>query len=173
MTAYKSFARTRLKASARNPETPPPETIVEFIETSLANPPRPPKHPPVPKRPPARPAGIWADMSPEERSAHAKKLAAMRRPENMARPYKRKRGPKGWAVEDANAAKAKALILAEEMVSRLVKQGAIAPGDTEGARATVHALAKLNTPGGHQREKLRAAKRLVAHYGPKVLEGSR
>lgn len=112
-------------------------------------------------------------MTPEERSAHAKKLAAMRTSEGMRRPFKRKRGPKGWAVEDANAAKAKALILAEEMVARLVEQGDIAPEDTEGARATVQALAKLNTPGGNQRDKLRAAKRLVAHYGPKVLGGSR
>lgn len=168
MTSYKSFATRRLKASAKAPAYTPPETVAEFVESSLANPPQPPQRPPVPKRPPARPAGIWADMTPEERSAHARKLAALRRPENMVRPYKRKRGPKGWAVEDATAAKAKALILAEEMVARLVEQGAIAPDDTEGARATVQALAKLNTPGGSQRDKLRAAKRLMAHYGPSL-----
>lgn len=110
-------------------------------------------------------------MSPEERSAHARKLAAMRNPENMKRPYKRPCGPRGWAAEDAAAAKARAIIRAEQMTERLIADGQIDPDDKEGARATVKALARLNTPGGNQREKVRAAARLLAHYGP-ALEGA-
>lgn len=157
-----------MRPRTSEPPTEQPQTIAEFVDAALSNPPTPPTRPEQPKRPPARPSGIWADMTPEQRTAHAKKLAAMRKPENMKRPHKRKRGPRGWAVEDANKAKAEAQIKAQEMVNHLIETGRISPDDQEGAQATAKALARLNTPGGDRREKIRAARRLVHHYHPEL-----
>ncbi|KPL68305.1 hypothetical protein SZ64_09345 [Erythrobacter sp. SG61-1L] len=103
-------------------------------------------------------------MTPEERSAYAKKLAAMRRPENMRRAYKRTRGPKGWSAEDAAAAKVAARLAAERLVERLIANGTIPRSDIDGANATVAALTLLAAPGGAKADKLAAARKLLRHY---------
>lgn len=144
--------------------------MAEFVEQALANPPTPPNRPALPPRPPARPAGIWADMTPEERTAHAKKLAAMRQNKNMSRPYKRPRGPRGWAAEDAAVVKTNARLRAEELVERLIAEGQIDPDDSAGAKATVEALTRVASPGGCKRKRAQAARRLIAHYGPAIVD---
>lgn len=95
----KSFAKRRMRPFPVSAPEAAPQTVAEFVEHALANPPAPPVREPAPKRPPARPSGIWADMTPEERSAYGKRLAAMRTSEQMKRPHKRPRGPRGWAAE--------------------------------------------------------------------------
>jgi hypothetical protein len=101
-------------------------------------------------------------MSSQERTAHAKKLAALRDPANMARP-RRKGVARGWSAEAFAVAKAQAQLEAAELVSRLKLAGLIAPDDHAGADATFAALAFVKTPGSRvEREKV--ARRLLRFY---------
>lgn len=171
MPQYKSFARKRVVPSKADPIPDLPETVAEFVDLALSNPPTPPPPPKPPKSDRKRSAGAWDGMTKKERSAYAKALAAKRNPKNMARPHKAPRGPRGWNADDARKAKANALIQAQSMVAKLIDEGAIARDDLEGQKATVNALARLNTPGGPRREKTRAARRLIAHYGSGATTG--
>lgn len=118
------------------------------------------------ERGPNRKAGIWDSLTtPEARSAYAKALAAKRQPQNMARTCQRSGTPKGWDHRSAAVAKTAARIEAEALVSKLQRQGVIAPEDAEGAKATAEALTIVRAPGGIS-ERRKWAKRLLTHYHP-------
>lgn len=108
-------------------------------------------------------------MSPAERSAYAKELAARRKPENMRRSCQRLGTPKrgGWTHETAAVAKTAAQLEAERLVAKLQADGTIAPDDTAGAKATAEALSVVASPGGRA-ERVKLAKRLIRHYHPDV-----
>ncbi|WP_298189564.1 hypothetical protein [Novosphingobium sp.] len=101
-------------------------------------------------------------MSPAERTAHAKKLAALRDPANMVRPS-RKGVARGWSAEAFAVAKAQAQMEAAELVSRLKQAGLIAPDDHAGAQATLEALTFVKTPGSRI-ERVKVARRLLRFY---------
>jgi hypothetical protein len=138
-----------------------PSTVAEFVTEALAAPLQPP--PPPPRKPKSRPAGIWEGLSPAERSAHARYLASLRSPKNMARTKRRTGTPDGWTHDAVRVARAAAQIEAAELVHKLKAEGRIAPDDTEGEAATLEALTILRSPGGTNR-KLATARRLIRHY---------
>lgn len=102
-------------------------------------------------------------MTPEERSAHGKYLASLRKGENMRRTKRRTGTPSGWNHEAVSVARAAAQLEASQLVERLKAQGHIAPGDAEGEKATLEALTTLRSPGSHVR-KVATAKRLLRFY---------
>lgn len=146
---------------------PKPATVADFVEQALAEPITPPPPAPKPPRNLRRKAGIWEDMTSEQRSAHARKLAAMRKPENMRRTCQRTGTPKtgGWTHESAAVAKAAARMEAEQLVAKLQADGTIAPDDLAGAKATVEALTAVRSPGS-KTERVKWARRLLRHYTP-------
>lgn len=108
-------------------------------------------------------------MTPEERSEHAKRLAALRDPRNMRRAS-RKGVARGWSSEAFAVAKATARIEAAELVSRLKLAGLIAPDDKAGEQATLEALTFVKTPGSRV-ERQKVAKRLLRFYAsPELAE---
>jgi hypothetical protein len=109
-------------------------------------------------------------MTPEERSAYGKQLAARRKPENMRRPYRDagKGVPKGgWTAEAVEAAKAAARLEALALVRKLRSRGIIGQDDKEGEAATVEALTLIRSPCGSA-ERLRKAEQLLRHYHPPI-----
>lgn len=144
------------------PKKSQPANIAEFVQSALANPPKPPS--PIPKRPrtPGRSAGVWDGMTPDQRSAYGKHLASLRKPENMARRLSGHSTPHGWTTGAANVAKAAARLEAQALVAKLKAQGTIAPEDEA---ATVEALAVVKSPGAQQ-PKVQAARQLLRFYHP-------
>lgn len=161
-----SFAES-VRATGRPRGTrvkPKADTIAESVLQALSDPPKPP--PPAPPKPknPKRKAGIWENLTPEERSAHGKKLAAMRSSKNMARTCQRTGTPKsgGWTHESASVAKAAARIESETLVRKLVADGKVQEADAE---ATIEALTIVRSPGART-ERVKWAKRLLRHFAP-------
>lgn len=108
-------------------------------------------------------------MSPEERTDHAKRLAALRDPRNMSRPS-RKGIARGWSTEAFAVAQANARMEAAELVTRLKLSGLIAPDDTAGEQATLEALTFVKTPGSRV-ERQKVARRLLRFYAsPELTE---
>ena len=142
----------------------PPATVAEYVSDALAAPtsPPPPLPPLQPKDPNRRRGSIWSSMTATERTAHARKLAALRDPSNMKRDS-RKGVARGWSAEAFAVAKAQAQMEAAELVKRLKLAGLIAHDDQAGADATLAALAFVRTPGSRiEREKV--ARRLLRFY---------
>lgn len=149
------------------PGPEPPSTVAEFVQESLASPIKPPPPPPPKPRDPKRKAGIWEKMTPEERSEHAKALAAKRSPANMARKGRTPGTPNGWDHTSVAVAKVQARMEATELVSKLIAEGKIHKQDKAGAEATIEALTIVRSPGGNS-NKLRWAKRLLRFYHPEL-----
>lgn len=101
-------------------------------------------------------------MSPEERTDHAKRLAALRDPRNMSRPSRRGIA-RGWSAEAFAVAQATARMEAAKLVTRLKLAGFIAHDDKEGEQATLEALTFVKTPGSRV-ERQKVARRLVRFY---------
>ncbi|WP_150291151.1 hypothetical protein [Sphingobium estronivorans] len=103
----------------------------------------------------------------EERSEYARWLASRRKPENMARRGRRHGTAVGWTWRSAKVARAAATIEAEQLIKKLIVQGAIAKDDTQGIAATKEALIMVRCPG-ETRARRRAAKKLLAFYEPEL-----
>ena len=161
--SFAAPAKRGRPVGSRRPKTKA-ATVADFVTEALTNSPQPP--PPAPRKPrdPNRKAGVWDTMTPEERSAYAKRLASLRRPENMRRNTSRKGVPHGWSGPAVAVATAAARLEAQELVNRLKATGTIAKGDTEGEQATLEALVIVRTPGSSQKRR-KCALRLLRHYG--------
>lgn len=148
---------------------PPAPTVAEFVADALSAPnaPPPPLPPILPVDPNRRRGSIWSGMSPEERTALAKKLASLRDNRNMRRPS-RKGVARGWSNEAFAVAQANARMEAAELVTRLKLSGLIAPDDKAGEQATLEALTFVRTPGSRV-ERQRVARRLLRFYAPPEL----
>jgi hypothetical protein len=104
-------------------------------------------------------------MTPEQRSAHGKYLASLRKGANMARTKRRKGTPNGWNHEAVSVARTAARLKATELVERMKADGLIDPSDTDGIEATVDALTTVWSPGSRVR-RVQQAKRLLRFYLP-------
>lgn len=170
MTTQLSFAnaaQTGRPRGCKPSATAKAETVADYVNAALANPPVPP--PPTPRKPrtPGRKAGIWDAMTPEERSAHGKHLASLRNPQNMKRTKRRLGTPDGWTHEGVSVAIAAARMEAIALTAKLKARGLIAEADKLGERMTIEALTRLRTPGSSVR-RIQAAKRLLRHYHPEL-----
>lgn len=165
-----SFATPAKRTTTRNASGPPtePKTVAEFVSDALQYPPEPPKKQPNERNEMNR-AGIWERYrTPEERSAYAKQLASLRRPQDMARPQ-RKGTPRGWPQKAAAVAKVEAQMKAQRLVDRLKATRVIDPKDHEGAKETLKALTIIASPGGAVERRKRAVK-LLKYYHPDLAE---
>lgn len=168
MTTLTTFAApARIGRPIGSRPRPNPQTIPAFVQDALSNPQIPPPPASAPERQPNRKAGIWDTMTPDERSAYAKRLAAKRSSRNMARKGRTPGTPNGWTATAAAVATAAARIEAEQLVGKLQAQGTIAPHDKAGAAATIEALAIVRGPGGRTK-RLQQARRLLRHYAPEM-----
>lgn len=141
----------------------PPASIAKFIEEALEEPIAPPSPTPPPvKEPPKRRAGIWATMTPEERSAWGKHLASRRNPANMARKGRTPGTPNGWNHKSVHSARLAARLEAEELVSKLQAKGIVQP---EKRDATIDALATIASPG-NRRSRVRQARAVLREFEP-------
>lgn len=167
-TRMKSFASPAARKTGRPYGTLPTkvETVAEFVTLAITQPLAPPPQVPKSPKPPGSGRGIWKHMTPEERSAYAKKLATYRHPRNMVRTGPRKI-PKGWTAGTTEAAKARALLEAEKLVTKLIKRGEIDSRDKAGIAATIDALVAVRSPGGRT-AKARKARQLLRHYHPEL-----
>lgn len=159
----------RPKGSSNKKGERHPATLGAYIEKALAKPILPP--PPKQAEPDSkRHSGIWATMTPSERSEYAKKLRSKVTPEGLARSGRKLSVPNGWNYRDYEAAKSEAARDAKRMLKKLEAAGEL--NDDEYARfATLECLTLLRAPGSPS-FKLKVARILLRYYKPKPATAS-
>jgi hypothetical protein len=109
-------------------------------------------------------------MTPEERSAYAKRIRAKVKPESLRRPSPKAGVPQGWTKAAFEDAQALAKRDARKFLERMERDGPIV--DSEVAReATLMTLTLLRQPGP-KRQKLEIARTLLTFFKvrPGVIE---